>query len=571
MKLWDLATGKELKTLATLPEPITSLAVSRDFAAFAVTAGKTAKAWQVADGKELASITHPADVVSVGFSNDRTRLITGSADNLARAWELATGRLLQTYAHAGAVRGVAMHPSQPLVITASADKTAAVSPMALTRVAALPKPLRAVVATPDSARVVVAGDDGVVHVVNAANATEERKIEGATGPVYALALSKNGQVLAAAGADKTIRLVTFADGKEIGTIAASAPVRGLALTADAKLLVGVADDKTVTAWGVGFQPGQPMPDDFGKVVQQFSHGDAALAAAFTDKGELFTGSADKSVRQWKVAANVPTRNFQHPNLVDAVAWSPDGKLLATACHDGILRVFDVEKNAATKTINAHTTPAPPAAIYSVTWTADGKQLLTTSFDKSMKLWDATSGNLVREFKPFAEKGNEKGHTDQVFCAAVTKDGKLVASGGSDRRVKLWNAADGTVVREFPNPEIKGEPGQSHPGGVYQLRFTPDEKYLVSAGPAPRNQGYVAVWNVADGKVVSGHAGVVRPGVWTGPDARRQEHAARLRPEGAASPGGGGGIDAVAGEVTRARDRAEPRGYRGRPMGFDFLG
>jgi uncharacterized protein with WD repeat len=139
----------------------------------------------------------------------------------------------------------------------------------------------------------------------------------------------------------------------------------------------------------------------------------------------------------------------------------------------------------------------------VTWTAAGKQLLTTSFDKSMKLWDATSGNLVREFKPFAEKGNEKGHTDQVFCAAITKDGKLVASGGSDRRVKLWNAADGTVVREFPNPDLKGEPGQSHPGGVYQLRFTPDEKYLVSAGPAPRNQGYVAVWNVADGKLVSG--------------------------------------------------------------------
>jgi WD40 repeat protein len=396
-----------------------------------------------------------------------------------------------------------MHPSQPLVVTASADKTVSVQPLVLNRVAALPKPPRAILATPDSARVVVAGDDGAAHVINAANATEERKIEGPTGPTYALALSKNAQVLAAAGADKTVRLYTFNDGKEVGTIAASAPVRGLAFNADAKLLAGVADDKTVTGWGVAFQPGQPLPEDFGKTVQQFAHGDAATAAAFTDKGELFTGSADKTVRQWKVAANVPTRNFQHPNLVDAVAWSPDGKLLATACHDGILRVFDVEKNAAAKTINAHTTPAPPAAIYSVTWTADGKQLLTTSFDKSMKLWDATSGSLVKEFKPFAEKGNEKGHTDQVFCAAVTKDGKLIASGGSDRRIKLWNAADGTVVREFPNPEIKGEPGQSHPGGVYQLRFTPDEKHLVSAGPGPRNQGYVAVWNVADGKLVSG--------------------------------------------------------------------
>jgi WD40 repeat protein len=522
VKLWDLAAGKELKTLATLPDPITGLTVSRDFAAVAVTAGKTAKAWQVADGKELVSIAHPAEVVSVGFSGDKTRLVTGAADNLARLWEIATGRLLQTFTHAGPVRGVALHPSQPLVVTASADKTAAVHPLALNRVAAVSsKPLRAMLATPDGARVIIAGDDGVVHVLNAANATEERKIEGATGPLYALALSKNAQVLATAGADKTVRLYTFNDGKVVGTMTAAAPIRGLAFSADAKLLVGVADDKSVTAWGVAFQAGQPLPDDFGKVVQQFAHGDAATGVAFADKGELFTGSDDKTVRQWRVAASVPTRNFQHPNLVDGVAWSPDGKLLATACHDGIVRIFDVEKNAPTKSINAHTTPAPPSAIYSVTWTSDGKQLLSTSFDKSMKLWDATSGNLVKEFKGFDAKASPKGHTDQVFCAAISRDGKLIASGGSDRRIKLWNTADGTVIREFPNPEIKGEPGQSHPGGVYKLRFTPDEKFLVSAGPAPRNQGYVAVWNVADGKLVSGQVLSLGPvfGLALSPDGR----------------------------------------------------
>jgi WD40 repeat protein len=91
----------------------------------------------------------------------------------------------------------------------------------------------------------------------------------------------------------------------------------------------------------------------------------------------------------------------------------------------------------------------------------------------------------------------------VFCAAATKDGRFLATGSSDRKIKLWDAASGLVVREFANPGIKGEPNQSHPGGVYQLRFTPDEKHLVSAGPAPKNRGYVAVWAVADGKLVAG--------------------------------------------------------------------
>jgi len=504
VKLWDLVTGKELKTIATLPDAISSMAVTRDFAAVAVSAGKVAKAFQIAEGKELGAIAHPADVISVNFNGaDATRLVTGSADNLARVWDLRAGRLMQSYSHGGAIRGVALHPSQPLVVTASADKTVTVHPIALTRTIPISaKPLRAIVATSDAARVIITGDDGVVRALSAATGAEERKFEGASGPVYAVAVSKNAQVMAAAGADKTIRVYTFGDGKEVGTIAAAAPVRGLAFSADAKMLVGVAEDKSVTAWNVAFQPGQMSPEDFGKVVQQFSHGDAALAVAMTEKGEIFTGSADKTIKQWKVAATTPTRNFQHPNIVDAVAWSPDGKFLATACHDGIVRTFDLDKNAAAKTINAHTTPQP-SPVYSVTWTADSKFLISTSFDKSMKMWDASAGTLVREFKPFAEKGNEKGHTDQVYCAAVTKDGKLIASGSSDRKIKLWNAADGTVIREFPHPTIKGEANQSHPGGVYQLRFTPDEKYLVSIGPAPRNQGYLAVWDVADGKLVAG--------------------------------------------------------------------
>ena len=100
---------KELKTVATLPEPIAALTVSRDFGAFAVATGKVAKAWQLADGKEFLSIPHPAVVTAVGFNADRSRLITGSADNLARVWDTKTGQLLQTYAHTGPVTGVAIH------------------------------------------------------------------------------------------------------------------------------------------------------------------------------------------------------------------------------------------------------------------------------------------------------------------------------------------------------------------------------------------------------------------------------------------------------------------------------
>jgi WD40 repeat protein len=110
------------------------------------------------------------------------------------------------------------------------------------------------------------------------------------------------------------------------------------------------------------------------------------------------------------------------------------------------------------------------------------------------------GQGVQAYK---EKDFEKGHRDPVFCAAFSPDGKTVASGsaGLERAIKLWNVADGSVAREFVNPNLKAP--QSHPGWVYGLKFTPDGKYLVSVGEAPKRKGYLAVWNVADGKLLYG--------------------------------------------------------------------
>jgi len=110
----------------------------------------------------------------------------------------------------------------------------------------------------------------------------------------------------------------------------------------------------------------------------------------------------------------------------------------------------------------------------------------------------------------AEKDFDKGHREGVFCVAFSPDGKLFASGSGDRTIKIWNVDEGTVVHDLVNPHLKpsaaaapasSAPPQAHPGWVYGLRFTPTGKQLVSVGMAPRNHGYSAVWNVADGKLL----------------------------------------------------------------------
>jgi WD40 repeat protein len=355
--------------------------------------------------------------------------------------------------------------------------------------------------------------------------------------IEAVAISPNGALVATASFDRSVRVFDLATGAEIRTFGGDAGHKGpvLAVAFDAKgdhLATGGADN-TVRVWDVstGFPTARFAA--FSSV--------AGVPLGLHRAGE-FLPERDRALRRLKLLPQTPLKSLAHPNLVDCVAFDDTGKLLATGCHDGVLRIWDLPKAAAVKSINAHVQTTPQNAqhpIYSIVWSRDHKQIFTASFDRTVKLWDVTSGSLVREFKaaegpaPIETKKDEKkevpkvdskavaeflgglvrgdpplppgppGHRDQVFTMALTKDGKYLATGSSDRTVKLWEVATGRVVREFTNPDLKpilpGEAAPSHPGWVQCVRLTPDDRFLVSAGPAPRGKSYLAVWRLSDGK------------------------------------------------------------------------
>ena len=515
VRVWDVAKPeKPVRELGPLAAPPAALALSRDNLTLAVGAGKDVLLFTLADGKDAGKFTQPADVLSLSFSADKARLLIGRADNLAVLAEVATGTVVQSFVHNGAVRGVA-HPSTSVVVTASADKSVVVSPVACTRVVSLGagKPA-GVVVPPDNQRVLSVGPGKEAVSWNASSGQKERAF--ATGAnATAAAVSKDGQRVVVGDAAGGINVYTVSDAKLVGSIAAGAPVVGLAFQPTNAVLVGLLKDKEnrAVAWDVEFKPGQPVPPEFGRELQAFPHPAAAGALAFTADGQFLTAAADKSARRFRIAADTPVKTLPHPNLVDSAAFDATGDRLATGCHDGNLRIFDVAKGTQLKQVAAHVVTTPQQAqspIYAVLWTGDSKQVFTASYDQSIKLWDAAGGTLVREFKPAPGPAPEPnkpapgpvGHRDQVFAIALSKDGKFLASASSDKSVKLWDVATGKVVRDFPNPDLKpvfpGEPAPSHPGWVHAVRFTPDGTKLVSAGAAPRGKSYLAVWNVADG-------------------------------------------------------------------------
>jgi WD40 repeat protein len=503
VRLWTLLPGKQpllARTFGPVAAPIRAVAFSRNSALVGAAAGHEVNIWSASDGKHVTTLKHIAAVTSLSFSADQTRLVAGCSDGLAKVWDLTTGQELESFRSAGPAGTVAFSKSNA-IISGGPNKTVVLNTIAAIRtMPAATSGNRALAMTPSGSHLLTANGK-TAYVWNTASGSKEPHSFTADGPVRAIAVSRDGQMVALAG-EKTLWLFQFADAKQIAHWEVAARINALSFNANSQVLAAACEDKMLRMWSVPYNPALPLPPDFGKPMQSYEQGAALADVGFVAEGNrVYSVAKDGKVFLWKLSSAAPVKNFAHPNLVDAVAFGPSGAVLATGCHDGTMRVWDVEKGQPLRHINAHTTPAP-AAVYCMAWSPDGKQVVSGSFDHSLKLWDATTSALIREFKGFKEKSFEKGHKDGVFCVAFSPDGKLLASGSSDHTIKLWRVADATVIGEFVNPRLQSQPGTAsgpvaHPGWVYGLRFSPDGKYLISAGNAPRNRGYLALWNVPD--------------------------------------------------------------------------
>jgi WD40 repeat protein/tRNA A-37 threonylcarbamoyl transferase component Bud32 len=383
--------------------------------------------------------------------------------------------------------------------------------------------------SPDGQRLASASHDQTVKVWDAVSGRELRTLQGHSSWVNGVAFSPDGRRLASASHDHTVKLWDAASGQALRTLRGhSEPVRGVAFSPDGQCLASASWDHTVKVWNAG--SGQELRTLKGHMQRVF-------CVTFSPDAQcLASGSDDGSVKLWDPRTGQELRTLRgHSAPVIGVAFSPDGQRLASASIDQTVKVWDAGRGQELRTLRGHT-----HWVNSVAFGPDGQRLASAGVDQRVKLWNATSGQefltlrghtnavLSVAFSPDGQRlasasadqtvkvwdaGRDQelrtlnGHTQRVHGVAFSLDGRL-ASASWDHTVKVWNAVSGQVLHT-----LKG-----HTAGVLSVAFSPDGQRLASSS----EDHTVKVWNAVSGqelRTLKGHSNWVYAVAFS-PDGQR---------------------------------------------------
>lgn len=326
----------------------------------------------------------------------------------------------------------------------------------------LVKPVRAVAVAPDG-KAVAASRGNQIHLFDGKKGdfiktlidpqlkTHDGKVAKAAhiSLVESMAFSPDGKTLAS-GSFQELTLWDVEKG---------APKQRLTGFADRVVTISYSADGKFFATGGGAptEDGEIKVFDAatGKPIVDIKngHSDTVFGVAFSPDGKLLaTCAADKFVKVFELPAGKLAKSFEgHTHHVMGVGWTPDGKKLASCGADNFVKVWDYEKGEKIRDMQGH-----QKQVTQLVFVGKTPQFLTVSGDSSVRLWNADNGGNIRQYP---------GASDFLYSVSASTDGDVVAAGGEDGVVRVYNGKNGQLIKAAVPPDAepkKDEPKKDAP-------------------------------------------------------------------------------------------------------------
>lgn len=392
---------------------------------------------------------HSAAALTVAYSADGQLIASGSADNTVKIWQ-QDGQLLATLPHPDSVLDVVFSPDGKILASAGVDDTIKLWQTDGTLIRTLEghgADINSIAFSPNGELIASASNDRTIKLWQL-DGTEVKTITGHTDSVESVAFAPEGQVMATASSDQTIKLWQL-DGTLVNTLEGhTAEVNHAVFSPDGQLIASASHDKTIKLWQL----------DGTEVRTLAGHEDFVNSVTFSPEGDvLASASWDQTVKLWTLEGTVLESYSGYTNRIYDVAFSPDGQLIASANQNTVITLWQRQQRF------LNVSSIHNKAVNKVVFSADGQFLASASDDGSLK---------ISQQDPISQRWQTRstiGHSGQVQAIAFSPDNSLVATGGRDRILRLWQPDDGTLLTSI-DTTFK----------IRDIAFSPDSQLIAMA-------------------------------------------------------------------------------------------